>query len=66
MYEFDAPPSKLDKVREECSRDVDIIRSMIYKTNIDEPFECTIEEEMKPPPYRFIYMFFFCQSALSN
>lgn len=50
--EFSAPPSKLESMFEEYRRDVDIIRVRIYKSQEEDHQECTIEEEMKPPPYR--------------
>lgn len=38
---------------DEYSRDVDIIRRRIYKKKeTEEDFECTIQEEMQPAPYR--------------
>ncbi|XP_014289458.1 small ribosomal subunit protein bS6m [Halyomorpha halys] len=50
---FDAPPSKLDALKHEYNRDVDIIRSKIYKVQPeDSNHECNIQEEMKPAPYR--------------
>lgn len=38
---------------EELGRDVDIVRRQIYRKNtFDEVKECTLHEEMLPPPYR--------------
>lgn len=37
---------------DEYGRDIDVIRRRIYKKTIQEPYECTLDEEMKPPPYR--------------
>lgn len=51
---FDAPPSKLDDLKKEYNRDVDIIRSRIFKVQPqDANHECNIQEEMKPAPYRY-------------
>ncbi|KAL1139160.1 hypothetical protein AAG570_009220 [Ranatra chinensis] len=52
VIEFDAPPAKLDSLLEEYNRDVDIIRNRIFKTNDESSFECTIDQESKPAPYR--------------
>lgn len=37
---------------EEYGRDVDILRKNAAKLKEKEEFECTLEEEMKPPAYR--------------
>ncbi|KAF7273524.1 mitochondrial ribosomal protein S6 [Rhynchophorus ferrugineus] len=53
LFEFNTPPSSLDNLLDEYSRDVDIIRRRIYrKKEAQEAFECTLEEEMQPAPYR--------------
>lgn len=49
---FDAPPRLIDNVIEECSRDIDIIRIRVFKQLIPSETECTLHEEMLPPPYR--------------
>ncbi|CAH1403092.1 unnamed protein product [Nezara viridula] len=50
---FDAPPSKLEDLKRDYNRDVDIIRSRIFKVQPqDTNHECNIQEEMKPAPYR--------------
>lgn len=49
---FDAPPNCLDDLKEEYMRDVDILRRAIFKKEDPEPFECTLETELKPPAYR--------------
>lgn len=52
IYTFDVPPIELPFLREECKLDVDIIRSVIYLSNENIPYKCTLEEEMQPPAYR--------------
>ena len=37
---------------EEADLDVDIIRSKILKIQENEPFECTLDGDLKPAPYR--------------
>ncbi|XP_014251123.1 probable 28S ribosomal protein S6, mitochondrial [Cimex lectularius] len=49
---FIAPPSKIEQLEIEYERDVDIIRSKIYKSIVPSDFECRLEEELKPAPYR--------------
>jgi len=52
MYEFNVPPSSIETLLDEYGRDVDVIRRRIYKKTDHETFECTLHEEMLPPPYR--------------
>ncbi|CAG9770604.1 unnamed protein product [Ceutorhynchus assimilis] len=52
LYEFNVPPSSLADLLDEYARDVDVIRRRIYKKREPEPFECTLQEEILPPPYR--------------
>ncbi|CAD6218888.1 GSCOCG00011487001-RA-CDS [Cotesia congregata] len=53
VIHFDVPPRKIDDLLEEYGRDIDIIRSRIYKKPDDkEQPQCTWHEEMLPPPYR--------------
>jgi len=49
---FDAPPQEIDKVVDKCQRDMDIVKSQIYKQNEPSNKKCTFHEEMLPPPYR--------------
>lgn len=39
-------------LKDELKRDVDIIRQNIFKKNEPIDFECTLHEELQPPPYR--------------
>ncbi|KAK9703664.1 hypothetical protein QE152_g29202 [Popillia japonica] len=52
LREFNAPPRYLHDILEEYGRDVDIVRRRIYKNQEDEVPECTLDEEIQPPPYR--------------
>lgn len=52
LMEFNVPPTKVDDLMEEYARDIDIIRRRIYKKVPKDDFECTLHEELKPPPYR--------------
>lgn len=52
LYEFNAPPTKIELLLDEYIRDVDIIRRNLYKKQLPEEFECTLDDEIKPPPYR--------------
>lgn len=51
---FDAPPSSLLDMKEEYSRDVDILRRAVFNVNNPEEFEfnCTLDIELQPPSYR--------------
>lgn len=50
--EFNVPPLRLEDLLEEYSRDIDIIRKTIYKKSAPDEFQCTLHEELQPPPYR--------------
>lgn len=56
---FDAPPQQIEKIIDECNRDVDIVRLKIYKQNEPIKKECTFHEEMLPPAYRYGFADFF-------
>lgn len=49
---FQVPPQNVETLVEEYSRDVDILRNLVTKIEDLEPFDCTLEEETKPPAYR--------------
>ena len=42
------------KVREDCCRDNDMLRTFYVKkeNSVPDGYECTLEEEMKPPALR--------------
>lgn len=46
------PPKDLEKVKDIYSRDIDIVRINVYKQQQPINVECTVHEEMLPPPYR--------------
>lgn len=46
------PPSKIVDLKDEIGRDVDVIRRRIHKVQPPEYIECTLHEEILPPPYR--------------
>ncbi|CAL8147535.1 unnamed protein product [Orchesella dallaii] len=52
LIRFDATPSSIDVLRDEFRRDIDIIRHGFMRIKPEEKFECTLDEEMKPPAYR--------------
>ncbi|XP_033340151.2 mitochondrial ribosomal protein S6 [Megalopta genalis] len=55
FFSFDAPPISLQDLSDECNRDIDIVRSKIYKPTQTTPppnYVCTLEEELLPPAYR--------------
>lgn len=55
---FDVPPKEVEKIYDEYKRDIDILKATILKPNISSKQNCTFHEEMLPPPYRYIYLFF--------
>nr|CAH7753382.1 unnamed protein product [Callosobruchus chinensis] len=52
LFEFNAPPSSIANLFDEYIRDVDVVRRRLYKKNEPVHFECTLDNEMRPPPYR--------------
>ncbi|EFN88032.1 probable 28S ribosomal protein S6, mitochondrial [Harpegnathos saltator] len=49
---FDAPPRLIEHIVDEGRRDIDIIRIKVYNHLKPPKTECTLHEEMLPPPYR--------------
>lgn len=49
---FDAPPKQLEKIVDECNRDIDIVRLKIFKQINPTKQKCTFHDEMLPPAYR--------------
>jgi len=39
-------------LRDEFKRDIDVIRAGFTPADPPKPFDCTLEEELKPPAYR--------------
>lgn len=58
IFEFDAPSSALDPFNNYLSRDIDVIKRTIFRVpeNKTQP-ACTLDEELKPPAYRFVMLF---------
>ncbi|XP_078042443.1 mitochondrial ribosomal protein S6 [Augochlora pura] len=54
LFCFDIPPIMMHNLVDEYKRDLDIIRTNIYKPNPSTPPKhvCTLEEELLPPAYR--------------
>ncbi|CAK9830856.1 Probable 28S ribosomal protein S6, mitochondrial [Anthophora retusa] len=53
MFCFDSPPSQVFKIQDNCRRNINIIRAEVYKEVVPEKqVQCTLEEELLPPPYR--------------
>ncbi|XP_026470516.1 probable 28S ribosomal protein S6, mitochondrial [Ctenocephalides felis] len=52
LMTFDSPPNAISDLHEGYSRDIDIIRKCIYKTQDSVVESCTLEEELLPPAYR--------------
>ncbi|OWR48623.1 small ribosomal subunit protein bS6m [Danaus plexippus] len=52
IFKLDTATKAVADLREEYSRDVDIVRQRFYKVQTDEQPACTLEEEMLPPAYR--------------
>lgn len=52
VFEFNAPPLCIAELLDEYGRDVDVVRKRIFKKNMPQNIECTLHEELLPPPYR--------------
>ncbi len=53
LMHFDCPTNLIADFREEYGRDIDIVRSNIFKVESPVPMiECTLDEELLPPAYR--------------
>ncbi|XP_014478693.1 PREDICTED: probable 28S ribosomal protein S6, mitochondrial [Dinoponera quadriceps] len=49
---FDAPSNSIDYILDECKRDIDVVKLLIFKQFVPVKKECTFQEEMLPPAYR--------------
>ncbi|CRK98773.1 CLUMA_CG011922, isoform A [Clunio marinus] len=49
---FDSPSKVVFDLNEEYGRDVDIVRSNIFKAEEPVKIKCTLQEELQPPAYR--------------
>jgi len=52
LIKYDGPVSTVNDLQDEFYRDIDIIRAGVAKAKPPKPFDCTLEEELKPPAYR--------------
>lgn len=52
VYSFTARGKIFDEITDECSRDLDIIRHNILHIMAELPYDCTLDEELKPPALR--------------
>ncbi|CAK1578386.1 unnamed protein product [Parnassius mnemosyne] len=52
VFKIDTATQAVADLKEEYSRDVDIIRQRVFKVQNDCDHSCTLEEEMLPPAYR--------------
>lgn len=55
ILHFDAPPRKLEDFLEECHRDIDLVRTRVFKVDEEKSRACTWHEEMLPPADRYVY-----------
>ena len=44
----------METVEDENKRDIDIVKSLIYKKSDPEKYDCQFHEETLPAPYRYI------------
>ncbi|XP_045110098.1 probable 28S ribosomal protein S6, mitochondrial [Portunus trituberculatus] len=52
LLDFVAPPVKIYDIKDNCKRDVDLIRPMVFSKEEPSTITCTLHEEIKPPAYR--------------
>ncbi|XP_034825432.1 small ribosomal subunit protein bS6m [Maniola hyperantus] len=52
VFQIDTATQAVVDLKEEYSRDVDIIRQRVYKIQDKVDHTCTLEEELLPPAYR--------------
>ncbi|XP_011498502.1 PREDICTED: probable 28S ribosomal protein S6, mitochondrial [Ceratosolen solmsi marchali] len=52
IFHFDMPPAIILTLNKDLKRDVDILKWQVYNTNEKEKIECTLDNELLPPPYR--------------
>ena len=52
IFKIDSATKSVSELKEEYSRDVDIIRQRMFKVQENSEHTCTLEEELKPPAYR--------------
>lgn len=52
IFKIDTATQAITDLKEEYSRDVDIIRQRVFKVQEENDNNCTLEEELLPPAYR--------------
>ncbi|XP_049865453.1 probable 28S ribosomal protein S6, mitochondrial [Pectinophora gossypiella] len=52
VFKIDTATKTVADLKEEYSRDVDIIRQRVFKASSDCEHNCTLEKELLPPAYR--------------
>lgn len=52
IFYFNTAPKSLASIRDECNRNLDIIKANIFKEVEPKQMECTLHEELLPPAYR--------------
>ncbi|XP_013185625.1 small ribosomal subunit protein bS6m [Amyelois transitella] len=52
IFKIDTGTQTVADLKEEYSRDVDIIRQRVFRVQEDSDHACTLETEMLPPAYR--------------
>merc|ERR1712198_189553 len=52
VLRFDSPSDSIAELKDNCLRDIDVIRPFIFKVQEPKHIECTLGEEIKPPAYR--------------
>lgn len=54
VVQFVAPTVTVPKVKTSLKLDQDIIRCTLTQLKTKKPFECTLQDELKPPMYRSV------------
>ncbi|XP_071518502.1 small ribosomal subunit protein bS6m [Panulirus ornatus] len=52
LLNFAAPPTSIRDIVDHSKRDVDVFRPYVFKIEPPAQFQCTLHEEIQPPPYR--------------
>lgn len=52
LFKIDSPTRAVADLKEEYSRDVDIVRQRVFRVVENDQHNCTLETELLPPAYR--------------
>ncbi|CAK1551818.1 unnamed protein product [Leptosia nina] len=52
VFKIDTATTVVSDLKEEYSRDVDVVRQRVFKVTEELEHKCTLEEELLPPAYR--------------